>query len=305
MEFATGDVLDGDQLIAHLNARQNNPYIQTWQARAADGKEIVLKLCRYPAYAYKSAVDFNSRVEPHFILPAVPGIAPFLDSKMVEWKDSLVLKTRRQYYSTRLIDLFPADADHPPSRSLLNSFALLADILDTLEKEVPRLSFDLSPGDLLMDGDRLVITDLGMSRLMLSLEPDYRLVPAGILARREPEGGVPLVAAYPSLELGWRGVRTHAQYAVAALYLYFRSRFLVFEDGSEPFPEEQRGLPLMMWMSKLFDRIKLYDKSGQIALWMLADEHERALVSRALANNPAERYASGAAFVAALRDLQV
>ena len=80
--FVPGDVVDGDHLIARLNNHRRNPYIQTWQARATDGQETVLKICRNPGYTF----DSRNRVESILDLPAMPGVAPYLGYKAFEWQ---------------------------------------------------------------------------------------------------------------------------------------------------------------------------------------------------------------------------
>jgi hypothetical protein len=78
---------------------------------------------------------------------------------------------------------------------------------------------------------------------------------------------------------------------------------MIFEASAEPFPEEAKGMPLLLWLKSVFDAAKVYEETGHIALPMLPDERERMLVSRALAREPVERFASCVAFVEALRNL--
>lgn len=301
-------------LTEHLNDYQSNGImLPTWKAH--DGQDYVLRMellfNRHGDYWHTASIPYESKtygighlaaskakqIDPLLALPPIPGLATLLDCGIYEPTDTLsALVICRRYYPQRLTERFPPDADHPPTPALLDAFAVIAQALDTLSAHLPELDFDLSPGDLLMDGDSPVIVDYGLS-LFYKLVAFNQRMP---FSRIERDRKVPLVASYPNEDdlIG----KTDAQYATAALYVYVRSRYMIFEDQADPFMEDD-FLPTMMRLKHIYDAVKQYQENGSLNLWMLPDEREKAVVARALAQDAASRYASSVAFVEALRTL--
>jgi hypothetical protein len=311
-----------DTLVEHLNAYQaTGSMLPTWKARGADGQDYVLRmellLHGHGEYWHTASIPYESKlygighlrqskshsIDPLLALPPIEGVAPLLGCTIEEPTDDLAaLVIRRRYYPERLTERFPPDAAQPPSGALLDAFGTIAHGLDALQAHLPELDFDLAPGDLLMDGDSPVIADYGLSMFVKYIDFNHRMPSSRI----ESERKAPLLAMYPSLndliEV------THAQFATAALYIYVRSRSLIFEDQADPFTEsalQSEVMARMQRLSKVFVAIKRYEKRGDLSLWMLPDERERTIVARALARDPAERYGTCVAFVEALRALLI
>lgn len=304
-------MLGDDELIAPLRLF---PHIfQTWKARGKDGQAVVLRLISY----YGMDKNLPERVlEPIMALPVISGFVPWLNWNWQLIDDHKELIVRRPFYPERLIDRFSSDADHPPSPDLLTIFTQLAHTFDMLEAHYPDLDLDLSPGNLLVDGDQPVLVDCGLSWCIHGNDMDNR---NPFSSHVDPERRVPLSASYPSMwqifaatksAHNFKIKRTDAQYALGALYIYLRTRFLVFEDPANPFPVAAENaapkdtfMPRIQWYMTLHDTIQAYEEHGTLKLAMLTNPAEHAVLSRALARDPASRYPSCAAFVEALKPL--
>jgi hypothetical protein len=297
-----------------LLERLNNPpkRIYAWKARGSDGKDYVLRFLSSISMTTVPKTD----LEPMKALPPIEGFVTWLDWEMVPLGTRVkALMMRRPYYPERLMDRFPADAANPPSKALLDIFSQLARTFDTLEKHMPELEFTISPGNLLLDGDMPILVDWGLGRQAWFIDADAR---APFSSYVEPERGVPLSANYPSMWQIWYSTkseykytvkRTAAQYALGALYIYLRTRLLVFEGLHNPcplmeaLPVQERFWAMGNWYTKLTNEVQAYEEKGTLNLMMLPDERERVVVERALARDESARYASCAAFVDALEGI--
>lgn len=268
-----------------------NPYprlMPTWKARHETGRVDVLRFITGYGAGNAPARD----IEPIMALPPIPGFIPWGGWEWITLGQNQVLMVHRPFLPARLMDVFPVEP------ALLNALAVT---FDTLQAHYPTLDFDLSPGNLLMDGDQPVLVDCGLAHHVINADLNNR---DPFSRHIEPERRVPLSASYPSM---WRIFaataspyhtkvqRTTAQYAFAALYLYLRTRRLVFETSL--FPDD--FLARLQWMMQIGQAVQAYEERDELHLPMLTDEQERAIVERALSrSNP---YASCAAFVEALR----
>lgn len=306
-----GLIVEGDELIAPLNPYHR--FMPTWKARGANG-DVVLRFLS----GYTLARVPEKDIEPLMNLPPIPGFIPWTGWALTRLGKHSVILIRRPYFPARLIDRFPADPANPPSAALLESVRSLATTFDTLQQHHPSLNFDLSPGNLLLDGDTPLLVDCGLAHHVHFADMDAR---APVSRHVEPERGAPLSAAYPSMWMLWAATRspyeqkierTDAQYALAALYVYLRTGILVFEDpadlwvndgaGADATPHE-RLLVAIRRMNALHDSIQAYEEHGTLLLPMLSNQRERAVVSRALSRDDADRYPSCVAFVETLRRL--
>jgi hypothetical protein len=304
-----------------LNQLSELQYIQSWQARRNDGQDYVLRIFPCPKspslreekwasgfdgvpHTFSAKDDvyrFLTKNPGEYIgqllaLPSIPGIAPLLRYEILDCENDVLGVVSRRFYPERLTDRFPADADHPPSQKLLDILTLLAPALDTLEAQMPKLDFDLAPGDLLLDGEIPVIADYGLSRYNQYMDFNNRMWSS----RVEHEGKRSLVGNYPG---EGRFRRTEAQFALAALYVYLRSRGMIFEDPATVYPKHDDKMLRFAWVGAVFKNIKQYEETGTLPLLILPDIKERDVVAKALAINEVHRYHSCQAFVEALRML--
>ncbi len=313
--LSPGEVIGSYTLLNQLNDLQ---YIPSWRVRGADGQSYVLRILP-GVYTHDKhdkqwmtgydgtprAFETRAELEQHFIqqpgkyveqlmaLPEIPGLAPLLGYEIIEYDDTISFAIKRRYYPERLTDRFPANAANPPEKSLLEMFASLATTLDSLHQHLPKLDFDLAPGDLLLNGYSPIIADYGLSQYNNYMDFNNRMWSS----RVEHEGKRSLVGLYANKE---NFMQTEPQFALAALYVYIRSRFMIFEDTVTLYPTEKDILKRMNWVTTIFENHKIYRNTGRLPLGMLTNDREREIIAKALAREPGEAYESCAAFVRAL-----
>lgn len=295
--FQADMILGKDKLIAKL---ASTPYFETWRTQRADGSEYVLRL--FPTLpAFTAAIPNQQDISHLLNLAAIPGIAPLLGYEIAELGNKQVIVIRRRYYSKTLRELFLPDVANPPPQALLDAFAHLAVALDTLQRHLPKTVFDLAPGDLLLDGDVPVVSDYGLS-VFEHYDAWNNRMPA---FRRELDRGMGLPASYPAL-FESPIIRIDAQFALAALYVYFRCGFQMLEDPNDPVQMEAPipvKLNLITKMMKIIEAAQQYEQKGYLPLLMLPNLNERDIVRRATVRDASHRYESGLAFVTALQRL--
>jgi hypothetical protein len=305
-----GMMIGNNELLERLSLPTK--LISAWKARGSDGKEYVLRFLS----SYGMANVPKKDLEPIKALPPIHGFVPWLDWDMVHLDAKVIaLVIRRPYYPQSLAERFPPDAAHPPSKALLDMFHQLAQTFETLQTYLPNFDFDLSPGNLLLNGDVPLLVDCGLTVHALNMDMDNRMPISHYV---EHERGVPMSASYPSQWRLWASTksaykdkvhRTDPQYALGALYIYLRTRFLVFEDPADPdqwtgnLSRREILLTMFGWYMKLSTVVQAYEEKGTLNLPMLVDEQERSLVARALARDETARYPSCTAFVEALQTL--
>lgn len=292
-------------------------YIQSWRARGDDGQDYVLRIfhstynqqgdgkwyCGFDGmpHTFQAADDLRQYlvrypaddVRTLMALPRHSNLAPLLNYELLNWKDAILGIVSRRFYPERLTDRFPANSEHPPLRSLLEIFFSLAQALDFLQDHMPNLNFDLAPGDLLLDGDTPVIADYALSKYNNSMDSNNRMWSS----RVEHENRRSLVSNYSGT------TKTEALYALATLYVYLRSRKMIFEDPTAPFPTNDDKMQRFVWLDGVFKNARKYEETGVLSLPMLSDVDERAVVSKALMLKRSDRYPSCRSFVEALRVL--
>jgi hypothetical protein len=282
----------------------------TWTAKKHD--EDVLYVLRFLSSMSMASVP-KTTLEPFQALPPITGLIRWSGWQMVNLTDKIkALMIIRPYFSGRLIDRFLSDAQHPPPNALLVMVMQVAKLFDSIETHYPDLNFDLSPGNLLLDGDMPVLVDCGLAQYAHYHDMDVR---SPISSHVEPERGVSLSANYPSMWQIWAATksayhlkikRTDAQYALGALYVYLRTRFLLFEDPFAPFPsatdmpQREIFMEKIKWYLAVANRVQSYEETGQLDLPMIHDEQEKAIVMRAMARDADARFVNCETFAEAL-----
>lgn len=309
MTLSTGLKIDAYELLKPLKPFSNS----SWLARDAEGRESLLRFVSFFGLSRtQPPVDTSLQME---------GYQPFQSWKYIELDKIHYWMLQRPYFPQRLSDeIRPAEK---ASSHFLNRLASFAQIFERLEKAVPEMSFDLSSGNLLLDGDKAVVTDIGLAQYLHYADGERRFAPASYY---EQERLIPLCAAYPSIYsypfLGtgtaYKNViqRTDSQFAIASLYVWLKTRFLLFEDPQNPYPGHYLGtesnrivfgspefMAILQWHSSIITRIRVYEESGQIELSMINESAEREIVLKALSRERSQAYSSASAFVEALQSL--
>ncbi|HRF93951.1 MAG TPA: hypothetical protein PLZ51_02090 [Aggregatilineales bacterium] len=281
----------------------------TWMAKKTDNSRFVLR--------FLSSMSMTSApktsLEPIQALPPIEGLIRWSEWQMVNLTDKIkALMIVRPYFSGRLIDHFPPDPHHPPHPSLLEMMSHVAKLFDTLEMHYPELNFELSPGNLLLDGDKPVLVDCGLAQYAHYHDMDMR---SPFSTYIDPERSMPLSATYPSMWKLWAGTksdyhlkikRTDAQFALGALYVYLRTRFLLFEDPNVTPPDfmatasKESFAPKILWYLELSNTVQAYEEQGIIHLDMILEEREKNILKRALARDRSMAFSSCEAFIEAL-----
>lgn len=305
-QFLKQGMIFGDyELISPLKKTFSN--MPTWMVKKADNTHYVARFL-----SSMSMANIPKRtLEPLQALPPIDGFIRSIEWQFVQLTDKItVLMIIRPYFPERLIDRFLPNTPHPTD-DLLTIFYHLAKTFDMLETHYPSLNFDLSPGNLLMDGDKPILVDCGLAKYTHDYDMDMRIP---ISTYVEPERGVPLSACYPSMWQIWAATksayhhkikRTDAQYALGALYVYIRTRFLIFENPAMLYPNDDTSSQLsfpnkIAWYLELEKIIRAYEEQGILDLPMIINEHEKQILQRALNRNSHERYVNCVTFVEAL-----
>lgn len=169
----------------------------TWMAKKADNTPYV---ARFLSSMSSIANIPKQTLEPIQAIPPIDGFIRWIEWQFVQLTDKItVLMIIRPYFQERLIDRFLPNTPHPTDE-LLTHFYHLAKTFDTLETYHPSLNFDLSPGNILIQGDTPVLVDCGLAQYIHYYDMDMR---TPISSHVEPERGVPLSACYPSMWQIW------------------------------------------------------------------------------------------------------
>ncbi|MDX2076658.1 MAG: hypothetical protein SFZ02_09530 [bacterium] len=305
-----GMIFSDYELISPL--KKTYSIMPTWIAKKRDDSRFVLRFLS--SMSMTSAPE--STLEPIQALPLIEGLVRWSEWQMVNLTDKIkALMIVRPYFSGRMIDRFPPDPHHPPHQSLLDMMSHVAKLFDTLEMHYPELNFDLSPGNLLLDGDKPVLVDYGLAEYAYYNDMDMR---NPFSTHVEPERGIPLSASYPSMWKFWAATksdyhlkiqRTDAQFALGALYVYLRTQLLLFEDPNvtppdfmaKPSPEV--FISKIPWYNSISNAIQAYEEQGIIHLNMILDEREKNIIKRALARDRSMAFLSCEAFMSELQGM--
>jgi hypothetical protein len=303
MSLSTGQIIEDYELLKPLNERS----LTSWLAHNASGRQSVLRFLSYLGMSRnKAPVDTNLQIE---------GYLPFQSMTYLQLGKIHYWMLQRPYFSKRLSDEIAPNPS--PSRHLLHHLGAFAEIFDRLEAAVPDMSFDLSSGNLLLDDDKPLVVDIGLAPYTHYSDGEMRFPVSSYI---EQERQVPLTAAYPSIYsypfLGTGTAysntiqRTDAQFAIAAFYVWLKTRFLIFEDPQNPYPTPaQLPLPIqspvfmtiLQWMQTIWKRVRAYEERGHLDLLMITEPKERAILLKALHRDRTQAYASAVAFIEALQ----
>jgi hypothetical protein len=303
-----GMIFDDYELISPLKKAYS--IMPTWMAKKHDDSRFVL---RFLSSMSITSVPKTS-LEPIQALPPIDGLIRWSEWQMVNLTDKIkALMIVRPYFSGRMIDRFLPDPHHPPHKPFLEMMSHVAKLFDTLEIHYPELNFDLSPGNLLLDGDKPVLVDCGLAQYAHYHDMDMR---SPFSTYVDPERGMPLSATYPSMWQLWMATkspyhlkikRTDAQFALGALYVYLRTRFLLFEDPNVESPDfmakasQESFISKIAWYLALSNDVQAYEEQGIIHLNMISDEREKNILKQTLARDRSIAFSSCEAFIEALQ----
>ncbi len=152
-QLRQGMILGDYELTSPL--KKTPSIMPTWMAKKHD--EDILYVLRFLSSKNRVSAPKNA-LKLLQALPPIAGLIRWSGWQMVNLTDKIkALMIIRPYFSERVIDRFPPDPHYLPHQSLLEMMSHVAKIFDTLEMHYPELNFDLSPGNLLLDGDKPVL----------------------------------------------------------------------------------------------------------------------------------------------------
>jgi hypothetical protein len=255
-------------------------------------------------------------------LPVSVGLAPWLRCRFLPERHSLLLV--RRYYDTKLVDAFPpartAAPGGAPCPEFLNALGEVARGIDALYAHCGDVfRCPVYVNDLFLDGSRVVLADYGLEELNGWLfrahnGPFLREIEHWLMGgfasppSARPDSGVAAVAlalAPAPVDSGavlmvaeqhcGGTLYQKAQFALAYAYFQLRVGRALFCSPSAVFPpnlpDSERGRQQAM----------VYVQTGRLDLSPLTDAREQEALAQALAVDPARRFPSCRAFIAALR----
>ena len=256
------EILPGYKLIKSIG---RGSYGEVWRATAPGGVEVALKIVRWPIGHRLSEDELRS-------LELIKQLRhPFLAQLQAYWRRDeqliMAIELADGSLEERLAECAAAGEDGIPVEELLRYISESAEALDYLHKE-GRLHRDIKPANILTSNGHAKLGDFGLARL---IRQDQLDITATI-------GGTPLFMA-PEVWSNRVGPRSD-QYSLAATYVQLRLDKPLFEADSQ-FAVMQHHLEVKPDLEGIPSR-------------------ERAVLLKALAKEPLNRYESCSDFTRAL-----
>ncbi len=271
--------------------------VSSWLARDACGEKVVIRhhITR-PSDEYGGEDDLRDRVTARLpylkrvlALPPAPGIARW-HTFQFDPEEGYVFFVR-DYFDAKWSQCFPAaitaDRHGRPNADFLAAFRQVAAAVDFLLNQLG-LDFDhsLHLGNLFLDGSQVWLTEMGMKSLGDSIEFGYSGPRSVSLQAME----VP--ANWTRWLFGPDHPSPGAQFELAAVYFHARTGFPLF-----PAKPLARSASWPDRMRQLHSEMAAYQQGQPADLSRLPNRQEREVVARALAVDPARRFATCTEFI--------